>query len=143
MQCVDILNPLLIIFQVHTKKPQGVQRSLSFPVHHSLSSLCMCMCTQRRWLAFFLSPYCYLYEFDWPFVYSNVTCLILWSAILEKCTENGQWPPVIFGSVYLQEQGPNLQRSLSSDPSQVYYSLSCLHTHSISMFTLHSSTTIL
>ena len=82
-------------------------------------------------MAFFLSPCYYLYEFVWPFVYLNVTCLILWSAILEKCTESGQWPRVIFGSVYLQAQGPNLQRSLSSDPSQVYYSLSCLHTHSI------------
>ena len=29
----------------------------------------------------------------------NVSCLIFWSAILEKCTENGQWPPVILYSV--------------------------------------------
>ena len=40
----------------------------------------------------------YLYEFDWLFVYLNVSCLIFWSAILEQCTENCQWPPVIFGS---------------------------------------------
>ena len=24
-------------------------------------------------------------------------CLILWLAIVEKCTGNGQWPPVVFG----------------------------------------------
>ena len=28
-----------------------------------------------------------------------MSCLIFWSAILENCSENGQWPPVIFGSV--------------------------------------------
>ena len=37
---------------------------------------------------------------DWQFVHLNESCWIFWSAILEtqKCTENGQWPPVIFGS---------------------------------------------
>ena len=31
-----------------------------------------------------------LYEFDCPFVCLNVSCLIFWSAFLEKCMENGQ-----------------------------------------------------
>ena len=39
------------------------------------------------------------YEFDWPFLHVHVSSSIIWSAILEKCTDNGQWPPVTFGSV--------------------------------------------
>ena len=42
----------------------------------------------------------------------NVSCLILWSAILEKCTENGQWPPVIFGSVHRDSSQPKHQAGL-------------------------------
>ena len=37
------------------------------------------------------------------FVYLNVSCLIFWLAILEKCMETGQWPPVI--SLALRVQG--------------------------------------
>ena len=36
------------------------------------------------------------------YVHLNVSCLIFWLAILEKCTENGQWPPVVFGSVNMR-----------------------------------------
>ena len=47
------------------------------------------ICTEQKlsWSAIFS----YLYEL---FVHLNVCCLIFWSAILEKCMENGQWPPI-------------------------------------------------
>ena len=35
-----------------------------------------------------------------PFVHLNVFCPMIWLAILEKCTENGQWPPVILYSEF-------------------------------------------
>ena len=36
-----------------------------------------------------------VYGFDWPLVYLNVSCWIFCLAVLEKCTENGQWPPAL------------------------------------------------
>ena len=43
-------------------------------------------------------PLCHIYNYecDWPLVHLNVSCLIFWSAILDKCMENGQWPPVMY-----------------------------------------------
>ncbi len=37
-------------------------------------------------------------NFDWPSIQFDLTLARFWVAILEKCTENGQWPAVISSS---------------------------------------------
>ena len=57
---------------------------------------------KKRFLSWMAILSC-LYGFDWPLVYWNVSCLIFWSDILEKCTENVQWPCTCYFWLLLHE----------------------------------------
>ena len=66
-------------------------------VNHRISAdwntVCVCVCMREKKKKAVLSC---LYEFDWPFEYLSVSCLII---LVSHLKENGQWPPVISGSV--------------------------------------------